>query len=260
MQHQHGDNGLTRLSGLNDYRVSSEDPDPRGWSVVTTTGTRVGEVEDLVVDTTAMKVRFFEVRLDRAGGTDEIVVLPAEALDVSHGSREVLLTDESYLQAGHASAAAYDTANTGGRADLLEDRNLGDTQRLTRSEEELRIGTREVERGEVVVHKSVETEHVSQPVQRRVDHVRVERRPVTAQTGTAPTISEGEIRVPIIEEEVVVEKRAVVKEEIVLTRETGIETETVDAEIRKERVDVQDDTQLRDTVRPTTPGGHRGGH
>lgn len=261
MQQQHSDHGLSRLSGLDDYRVSSEDPDPRGWSVVTTSGTRVGEVEDLVIDTAAMKVRFFEVRLDQARGGDGLVVLPADALDVSDGERELLLTDETYLHGGRTASADVDTAASPTGPDTpLHERALGDTQRLTRAEEELRIGTRAVERGEVVVHKTVETEHVTQPVQRRVDHVRVERRPVTEASAGVPTISAGEVRVPIIEEEVIVEKRPVVKEEIVLTRETATETETVDADIRKERIDVENDAELRQTARPTTPGGHRGGH
>lgn len=42
-----------RLSELDEYRVSDEDPDPRGWSVVGHDGTTLGTVEDLIIDTPA---------------------------------------------------------------------------------------------------------------------------------------------------------------------------------------------------------------
>lgn len=49
-----------RMSELGDYRVSDEDPDPRGWSVVGRDGATIGRVEDLIVDTAAMKVRYLD--------------------------------------------------------------------------------------------------------------------------------------------------------------------------------------------------------
>jgi uncharacterized protein (TIGR02271 family) len=131
---------------------------------------------------------------------------------------------------------------------------------MTRSEEELRIGTREVQAGEVVVNKTVETEHVSAPVERRVERVRVERRPVTGATANMEARIEGnEIRVPIVEEEVVVEKRPVVKEEIVLSRDVATETEVVESDIRKERVDVHEEGRT-DSVRSSERGGNHGRH
>jgi len=140
-------------------------------------------------------------------------------------------------------------------------REGSDVERLTRAEEELQIGKRQVQAGEVVVGKHVETERVSTPVQRRVEHVRVERRPVDDATGAAE-LREGEIRVPIMEEEVVVEKRPVVKEEVVVTREVATETQQVEADVRRERIDVSGDEELVDredaTRRQRAGGGNRG--
>jgi uncharacterized protein (TIGR02271 family) len=115
--------------------------------------------------------------------------------------------------------------------------------RVTRSAEELRIGKRRVQVGEVVVHKTVETEQVHEPVTRQVERVHVERRAVEDERpGTIEARVEGdEIRIPITEEEVVVEKRPVVKEEIVITKDVAQQTETVDAELRRERVEVEGD-------------------
>lgn len=53
------------LKELKDYTVAKGDPDVRGWNVYSNDGRKVGEVEDLLVDTEAMKVRYLEVDLDQ---------------------------------------------------------------------------------------------------------------------------------------------------------------------------------------------------
>lgn len=58
--HQH----LAHLEGSG-YKVAEGDPDVRGWDVMDRDGHRIGEVDDLLIDTEAMKVRYLEVRLDR---------------------------------------------------------------------------------------------------------------------------------------------------------------------------------------------------
>ena len=115
---------------------------------------------------------------------------------------------------------------------------------ITRSEEELAIGKRTREAGEVAVHKTVETEHVRERVPFRREEVTIERHPVEGdRRADAGDIGEDEIRIPIREEEVVAEKRAVPKEEIVVRKHAVQDTETVEADLRKERVDVDDKTR-----------------
>jgi uncharacterized protein (TIGR02271 family) len=110
-------------------------------------------------------------------------------------------------------------------------------RRLTRSAEEVRIGKRTVPAGEVSVRKHVETEHVSQPASKTREDVHVERRPVGGP-GRPGEIRDEEIRIPITEEELVVEKRPVVKEEIIVSKEKRTDTENVEADVRKEKVDI----------------------
>jgi uncharacterized protein (TIGR02271 family) len=110
---------------------------------------------------------------------------------------------------------------------------------LRRAEEELRIGKREVQAGEVVVGKHVETERVSEPVTLERERVRVERRPVSDTMSANAEIESDEIRIPVVEEELVVEKRAVVKEELVISKERLQETQTVDTDLRREEFDVR---------------------
>ena len=49
-----------------------------------------------------------------------------------------------------------------------------------------------------------------------------------------------EIRIPVIEEEIVIEKSPVVKEEIRLRKEAVEENEVVEEDVRKEEVDIDD--------------------
>lgn len=55
---------LASLDDLDDFKVHEDDPDIRGWDVVTENGEKIGEVDELIVDTAAMKVRYFGVDID----------------------------------------------------------------------------------------------------------------------------------------------------------------------------------------------------
>jgi uncharacterized protein (TIGR02271 family) len=104
-----------------------------------------------------------------------------------------------------------------------------------------------VQTSEVRVGKHVETEHLSQPVTRDRERVRIERRPVTGDIkGSEARFENDEIRVPVTEEELVVEKRPVVKEELVISKDRVQDTQNVEADIRKEKFDVQKDGRILD--------------
>src|SRR5215218_6154836 len=116
---------------------------------------------------------------------------------------------------------------------------------MTRSEEELAVGTETRERGRARLRKYVttETQQVTVPVQR--EEVRVEREPITDanidDATSGPAISEEEHEVTLREEEPVVEKRAVPKERVRLDTETVTEQRQVAEEVRKERIEVEGD-------------------
>lgn len=57
-------NRIAPLDQLEDFKVAEGEPDVRGWDVVSSDGKRIGEVHELLVDTTAMKVRYLDVDLD----------------------------------------------------------------------------------------------------------------------------------------------------------------------------------------------------
>jgi uncharacterized protein (TIGR02271 family) len=226
---------------LSNYKIEAGDPDPRGWTVVGTAGSPLGTVVDLLVDTQAMKVRRLLVDVGNEGGDVSFVTIDVDDIDLRTDSREVFAR-------GH-SGAAFDVGSApryAGASKPASGADISD-ERLTRTEEELRIGKREVTRGEVRVGKHVETERVSEPITRRREEVVIERRPVGSDTpGDVASIGEAEIRIPLMEEELVVEKRAVVKEELVVGKRVVEERDVVEAEIRKEQFDIEN---------PSTRGG-----
>lgn len=112
---------------------------------------------------------------------------------------------------------------------------------MTRSEEELRVGTRQREAGRARLRKYVVTEMVTKTVPVQREEVRVEREPVTdANRGAAtdgPDISEEEHEVVLHEDEVVVDKDTVAKERVRLGTETVTEDREVSEEVRKEQIE-----------------------
>ncbi len=118
---------------------------------------------------------------------------------------------------------------------------------MTRSEEELKVGTVKQESGRVRLRKYVVTENVTTTVPVQREEVRLEREPITeANAGQAldgPAISEEEHEVVLHEEKPVVQKEVVPKERVRLDTETRTEEAQVSEEVRKEQVDVDDGTR-----------------
>jgi uncharacterized protein (TIGR02271 family) len=278
---------IVPLNELSDFKVASDDPDVRGWDVISADGKRVGEVENLLVDTGAMKVRYLDVdvdgdllktdrdrhvlvpigyaRLDR--DDNRIVVDNLQSGDIAqlpaYGSEPLTRDYEnnvmrSWKRDSAASVGVNDDfyANDSFRDDQFYGRSreagAREDDRMTLSEEQLAVGKREHEAGSVNVGKRVETEHVREEVPVRHEEVTVERRPIQdGDMSAAPRIGEDEVRIPVTEEEVVVDKRAVPKEEIVVRKREVEETETVEADLRRERADVrpEGDVRMRDDQR-----------
>jgi len=120
-----------------------------------------------------------------------------------------------------------------------------DELRVQRTEEELVAGTRERKAGSIRVRKRVRTarEHIEVPT--RHEEVTVERVPVEGAASSEAEIGEDEVVVPVIEEEVVVQKRPVVKEEVRIRKGVVEDTEVVEEDVRREEIEVEDETKRR---------------
>jgi uncharacterized protein (TIGR02271 family) len=114
---------------------------------------------------------------------------------------------------------------------------------MTRSEEELRVGTRQREAGRARLRKYVVTEMVTKTVPVQREEVRVEREPITDDNREAaidgPDISEEEHEVVLHEDEVVVDKQAVAKERVWMGTETVTDDREVSEEVRKEQIETE---------------------
>jgi uncharacterized protein (TIGR02271 family) len=121
---------------------------------------------------------------------------------------------------------------------------------MTRSEEQLNVGTRSEEVGRARLRKYVVTENVTETVPVSREEVRVEREAITdANIGNAmdgPAISEEEHEVTLHAETPVVEKEAVPVERVRLDTETVTEQATVTEGVRKEQIDVDGVDETRD--------------
>ena len=146
-------------------------------------------------------------------------------------------------------------AGAGGSRSGVDTAGRGVDEAMTRSEEELRVGTETRERGRVRLRKYVttETQQVTVPVQR--EEVRVEREPVTDanldDATSGPELTESEHEVVLHEERPVVDKEVVPRERVRLDTDTVTEERQVGEEVRKEQIEVDEgDTDVRDARRP----------
>lgn len=118
---------------------------------------------------------------------------------------------------------------------------------MTRSEEELRVGTAKRPSELIRLRKHVVTENVQTTVPVTHEEVRVEREPITEQNRDramrGPEITEGVHEETLYTEEPVVEKRVVPKERVRLSKEDVTQEEQISEEVRKERIDVDRDRQ-----------------
>jgi len=155
----------------------------------------------------------------------------------------ILLRYGAYNQ---QSAGTTGAAATGATVRTAE---AGQTMQL--HEEELHARKQPVETGEVHVRKEVKTEHKTIDVPVKREEVVVERHPVAGGVASSADIRPGEeIRIPVTEEQVRVEKTPVVKEEVRVGKRQVQETEHITGTVRKEevRVERKGDVDVQDNV------------
>jgi uncharacterized protein (TIGR02271 family) len=157
-----------------------------------------------------------------------------------------------YSVPGSGGAGMTGEAATGGTTGMSTGGGVSETERgeatgqdaMTRSEEELRVGTTEQETGRVRLRKYVESEDVQETVPVSREEARVEREPITDENideaMSGPEIAEAEHEVVLHEEEVVASKRVVPKERVRLDKDVHVDEQTVTEDVRREEIDVDD--------------------
>ncbi|HSH81561.1 MAG TPA: DUF2382 domain-containing protein [Herpetosiphonaceae bacterium] len=218
----------------------------RGWDVYGSDGTKVGDVAEVGTN-------YFLVQKGLFFTTDYYI--PASAI-ASAEQDEVRLNLPSAEIANqgwesppieNSSTGAYTSgaAGTVARADATSAGSVdtSDQVAIPVVEENINVGTREVERGGVRVDTRVEETPVREQVNLRDEEVRVERRPVD-QRVDAPTVTdafrEGTFEVRERDQQAVVQKEARVVEEVVVNKDVRERQETIEDTVRRTDVDVRE--------------------
>ena len=143
---------------------------------------------------------------------------------------------------GAVAGSVSRTASAGSSArDAAGSLSRGDEEVIPLTEEQLRVGKRDVSHGRVRVRSYTVETPVQEQVNLRDEHVTVERRPVDRPVaGDENLFRERTIEAEERAEEAVVDKQARVKEELVIKKDVGQRSETVSDTVRRTEVEVDD--------------------
>jgi uncharacterized protein (TIGR02271 family) len=245
----------------------------RGQSLLDNDGEKVGTIEEIYLDTgtdqpewALVKTGLFGgkgtfVPLQQANPTGDGVQVPFEKDHVKDAPNiepdgQLSQSEERTLYEHYG--LGYDDSQSGSGAGTNGDRDghvgrdtSGPTtdDAMTRSEEELSVGTAQRETGRARLRKYVVTEEVQKTVPVRREEVRVEREPITdGNVGDAtdgPAISEEEHEVTLHAEEAVVDKQVVPKERVRLDKDVVEDEHQVSETVAKEQIEVDGAEQRR---------------
>jgi sporulation protein YlmC with PRC-barrel domain len=185
---------LQRFSDMDDVEVSEEDPDVRGWDVVTRDGHDIGEVKDLLVDTRSMKVRCLEVELEGSHfkwNDNRRVAIPVESVELDEEHDDVVIQGMALDEIGRLDEYRPDLSSPTAASRT----GLPDT--------------------------------ASRDIRPAAD----------APRGAEARFESDEIRGPVTEDDVILERRPLVREELVIGKEPTEENPNVEADLKKERFD-----------------------
>ena len=231
-----------------------------GYEVYDSSGEKIGKVDDLFVDEQD-NPEYIGVKMGFLGMSSTLIPMEICTVDEA-GQRINVTTDKETAKNGptfeddreitpefenevysyYGLQRTQTTEEPGAYGAYQGETTDEEELRVQRTEEELRAGTREREAGALNVRKRVVTERQQMEVPTRREEVTVDRVPVEGEASEAE-IGEEEIRVPVTEEEAVVEKWPVAKEEVRIRKDVVEDTETVEEDVRREEVEVDDDTE-----------------
>ncbi len=213
------------LSQLEDWELVNDDQDIRGWPVQDQSGHRLGTVRELIVDTDTELVE--QVVLDN--GTE----YPNDEIELGSGVVYLRRTEAVEREPVAEPVEIPEPVETEGT-------------RVQRYEEEL-VGEKTArEAGEVRISKDVVEEEQTLEVPVAREAVRIKRRVVDrSPADTSEAFQQGEISVPVREEDVEITKGVRVAEELEIEKRAVEETQTVTDTVRKERINVEEAGDVR---------------
>ena len=225
-----------------------------GRTVYSTDGQKIGELRQVYLDDRTEQLQFITVKTGLFG-TNESFVPAADATSTADGvtvpfGKDTVKNAPTVDADGHISPdqereiyAYYGLASDAPTPGTTTD------SAMTRSEEQLHVGTEQHEAGRVRLRKWVETEAQSLTVPVAHERAVIERQPVldvdVDQALAGHTIGEEVHEVILHEERAVLDKTVAPVERVRLDKETVVEQETVSSELRKERIQADGDIEPR---------------
>ncbi len=188
------------------------------------------------VDTDGVYLNVASDQIDSLGW-DQV---PAEETATFAGSSSTGLADTTrYADVSTTATTSSADVSTSQRSTATT--GAGNEAKIPIIEEDLRVGTREVEGGGVRVTTRVEEVPVNEQVTLREETVDVHRRAVNRDVTDADlsNLQQGSFEVRERDEQAIVDKQARVVEEVVINKQVEDRTETIQDTVRRTDVDVQ---------------------
>jgi uncharacterized protein (TIGR02271 family) len=249
----------------------------RGRTAVDADGNKLGKIEEIYLDAETDRPEWALIHTGMFGGKASFmplkdakddgnnVVAPYSKQQVKEAPQmeadgELSQKDEAALYSHYGIAYGESRSDTGlpeGRQDSGRDeesvgRDVSGPETddaMTRSEEELSVGTTKRESGRARLRKYIVTENVTTTVPVQREEVRIERESITDANRDAAMaggeLTEEEHEVTLHEDEVVVDKQAVPKERVRMDKDVTTEQREVTEQVRKEQIETEGDTARR---------------
>lgn len=223
------------LETLDNYELEHKSQDIRGRPLVSASGQKYGIIQDLLVDRNANRVA--AVKLDNGK------ICAVEPLEIHENAVVYGAEAETFADTGgdHVeSRADSDRSRLTGGTDV-------DEERIPIVEEQIVIGKRADVGRTINVRTNVVSDRVAEDVTLHEERVTIEHNPINRELSSseaeAMLIDGKTVTMTERNEEVVVGKKAVVTDEVVIRKEGHDRTEHVEETVRRTEVDVDGDME-----------------
>jgi uncharacterized protein (TIGR02271 family) len=141
---------------------------------------------------------------------------------------------------------------------MTDQRRPDEQGSLIRHEERLQIRKGVEQIGTVRIRKHAESVPVEERIPRGIEraelsHVSADRE----DSGQVETLPDGSLSIPVFEEELVISRRLVVRERILVKRQTVYQPEVIREELRRERVEIEESPASRKGGKERKATGHK---
>jgi len=235
----------------------------RGRTMVSASGDPIGTIEAIFLDNDTGAPEWALVHTGMSGSSSTFVplaqadsdgssvVVPYEKAQVTDApqlerDQELSQDDEAELYRFYGLGYGEGRSDSGLPEGDRREQHTDDA--MTRSEEQLRVGTEVREAGRARLRKQVVTEQVTESIPVRREVVRITREPITEATADPAhaglELSTEEHEITLHEEVPVVKKEVVAVERIRLDTATGTDQEQISEQVRKEQIEVDDSDNI----------------